>query len=95
MSTTWVILVGGYGSYLFTGSAAEAEGARVAKARWEKAPALKRLADANDIAPNKPSKCWNHPGFNNKSVHTCGCPDVACMAEAWDRLHGDEEGGGP
>jgi hypothetical protein len=59
----WVILVaGGYGTFLFEGSEAEAEEMRAHKANWEHAIAHKRPASVGDFP--HPSGCWNHRGFN-------------------------------
>lgn len=69
----WVILVGGYGAYLFRGSEAEAEDERVHKARWEHGIGKKRRATAKEISEDSASQCWNHPGFNNSGRYECDC----------------------
>lgn len=82
----WVILIGaGYGAFLFEGTEAEAEQMRSHKARWEGGIAKKRLADEAEIAADKPSQCWNHPGFKNKFVCRCDCDDEDCIAIAIER----------
>ena len=49
----WLITVGaGYGSFLFTGTEAEAEQCRKNKANWEHAVARKRLATPKEVAQN-------------------------------------------
>lgn len=57
----WVILVGDYGAFLFTGTEAQAEDMRVHKSRWEGAVGHKRCASVGDF--DRPSHCWNHRGF--------------------------------
>lgn len=51
----WAIRVSGYGSFLFSGTEAEAEEMRVHKARWEQGVARKRKATPSEIAANKAS----------------------------------------
>lgn len=77
----WVILIGGgYGAFLHAGTETEAEEMRAHKARWERAPGKKRLADPEEIAAGKASHCWNHPGFKNRFVYAdCDCG--TCGAE--------------
>lgn len=67
----WVILVGGYGAFLFRGTEPEAEDMRAHKARWEGAVAKKRRATTADMST--PSVCWNHPGFGNTGRYHCEC----------------------
>lgn len=50
---TWVISIGGYGSFLFKGSESEAEEIRAHKARWERGVGRKRLASEAEIRANK------------------------------------------
>ena len=40
----WIIEVGGYGSFEFEGTEAQAEKMRVHKAQWEQAGATKKIA---------------------------------------------------
>lgn len=70
---TWVISVGGYGSFLFNGSEVEAEEFRKHKANWEKAAARKRLADRDEIHTGVINQCKNHPNFNTKDRYHCEC----------------------
>lgn len=88
MSDKWVILIGaGYGAFLFDGNEVEAEEMRVHKARWERGIGKKRPAVETEIASGKPSKCWNHPGFNNRIVYSdCRCDDQDCLSDAFERL---------
>jgi hypothetical protein len=76
-SDYWVILVGGgYGSFLFRGTEADAEERRVAKSRWEGAVAKKRPASYLDIT-DAPSTCWNHRGFLNRALYYCECGECS------------------
>jgi len=83
----FVILIGGgYGAFLFSGTDAEAEDMRAHKARWERGPGRKRLATDNEVRAGVASQCINHPGFNNRAVFVdCNCDDENCVADAYDR----------
>lgn len=81
MSGQWVILVGGYGAFLFEGTETEAEDMRRHKARWERGIGKKRPATDEEVASKTPSQCWNHPGFNNICVYACPCDDMDCQGE--------------
>lgn len=62
----WVIQVGNdYGSFLFEGTEEEAEERRMAKAKWERAVALKRPATKEEVDTGETSCCWNHPNFKH------------------------------
>ncbi len=79
MDNQWVILIGGYGAFLFEGTADEAEEMRRHKARWERGIGKKRPATGEEVASKTPSQCWNHVGFNNNFTYICGCDDVDCQ----------------
>ncbi|QNH21195.1 hypothetical protein HEP73_02107 [Xanthomonas sp. GW] len=86
MSTNWVIRVAGYGSFLFVGTEEEAEEMRRHKARWERAVAHKRPADAQEVAEQTPSRCDNHPGWGDRHItQSCWCDDESCYANALER----------
>lgn len=71
--TKWVILVAGYGGFLFEGTEIEAEEMRVHKAQWEHGIAKKRPATLGEIANDDADQCWNHPGFKNSGRYECDC----------------------
>ena len=71
--STWVILVHGYGPFIFEGTEREAEEMRAHKSRWEGGIAKLRLADDVEYVTRKPSECWNHPGFQNRGTYFCEC----------------------
>lgn len=75
--TKWVILVGGYGAFLFDGTEAEAETMRCHKAQWEGGIGLKRPATLGEIANDEASECMNHDGFNNRGRYA-DCPCGEC-----------------
>lgn len=59
----WVIVVAGYGAFLFEGNEQEAEEMRRHKASWEQAVAQKRRATVEEAAGQDVSMCMNHPLF--------------------------------
>lgn len=82
----WVILIGGYGAFLYEGNEEYAENMRAHKARWERGVGKKRPATDKEVAAGKPSQCWNHAGFNNRFVYNdCQCDDMECVADAHER----------
>ena len=77
----WVIVVGGYGAFLFEGTHAQAEEMRRHKASWEGGIGKLRIATDEEVVTRKPSACLNHPGFHNKFVYAdCDCS--ACTSDA-------------
>jgi hypothetical protein len=70
---TWVISVGGYGSFFFEGNAVKAEEMRKHKAAWEMGCGRKRLADDEEIRTGIINQCKNHPNFGNKDKFYCDC----------------------
>lgn len=73
----WVIMVaGGHGAFLLQGTEAEAEDMRCHKAKDNRAVALKRLADDEEIREQKASQCFNHPNFYHAKtmiIYDCNC----------------------
>ena len=76
---TWVIRVGGYGSFIFDGTEEEAEEMRCHKSNWEQAVARKRLADECERLTGQINQCANHPNYESKLRHFCDCPQ--CNSE--------------
>ena len=72
---TWVISVGGYGSFLFEGNETEAEEMRRHKAVWEHGVGRKRLADERELQTGVMSQCKNHPNYGSKDRYRCGCSE--------------------
>lgn len=70
---TWVITVGGYGSFFFKGDEKEAEDMRKHKANWEQGVGRKRKADDDEIQTEIINKCKNHPNYTNKDRYYCKC----------------------
>jgi len=73
MEQTWVIAIGGYGSFFFKGTEEKAEEMRRHKANWEQGPGRKRLADENEIKLNIIDECKNHKNFKTKGNFFCRC----------------------
>jgi len=70
---TWVINVGGYGSFFFKGNSVEAEQMRKHKANWEQGCGRKRLADDDEKNSGIINQCKNHPNFGGKDKYYCTC----------------------
>lgn len=81
----WVIMVGGYGAFLYEGTETEAEDMRRHKANWERGIGVKRLATASEISTTDVSHCWNHPNFNTNTIYQCRCSDENCFVDAQRR----------
>lgn len=69
----WIISVGGYGHFMFEGTAEDAENMRKHKARHEQGAGRKRLADADEIQTGMIKECRNHPNYTNKHKYHCEC----------------------
>lgn len=91
-ASSWVISIGGYGTFLFDGTETEAEEMRAHKARWERGIGKKRPATKGEVESGAPSQCLNHPGFGNRFVYAdCLCPDEDCVADAHERMSPTKE----
>lgn len=74
----YVILIGGgYGGFLFTGTEEDADDMRRHKATWEGAVGHKREADAEEAAGGPISHCWNHPNFKRRGRFHCECAECS------------------
>ena len=73
MNQTWVISIGGYGSFFFEGNEEKAEEMRRHKANWEQDVGRKRLADEDEIKSNIVDECNNHKNFKTKGRFFCRC----------------------
>ena len=83
----WIISVGGYGTFFFEGTESEAEEMRAHKAKWERGVGKKRPADDEEVASGMIKRCLNHPGYLSKNIYNdCQCPDMDCVANAYERL---------
>lgn len=79
---TWVIYIGnGYGHFLYSGTAAEAEEMRAHKANWERGIGLLRPATPEEHCGDEIDRCLNHPLFPHiaeKRRRYAGCECERC-----------------
>ena len=85
----WVILVSGYGCFLFAGTRAKAEEMRAHKANWEGGIGVLRPATMSEAnGTSELSDCWNHPLFEHRARYACDCSK--CCGEAVNAAQGEK-----